>query len=167
MNKAKPEDVNMQPVEFRITRSLAEYAQNLPGHWFKPLLVRGVCHVVPHSGLGTRFREPSCCRNPCCRWLVILRCEFLENLHFTFWLCYTDLTWIFRNKKIYSAHGDIDWSFESADYWLVIDHKLMNASVICLSQHFWLCTHFSWNMEHTISARWLPIPNLWSWPLSL
>ena len=30
---AKPEDVNMQPVEFRITRTLADYAQKLPGHW--------------------------------------------------------------------------------------------------------------------------------------
>ena len=30
MNKAKPEDVNFQPAEFRITVILADYAQNFP-----------------------------------------------------------------------------------------------------------------------------------------
>ena len=33
MNKATPEDVNMQPVGFRIMRILTDYAQKLPGYW--------------------------------------------------------------------------------------------------------------------------------------
>jgi hypothetical protein len=36
MNKAKPEDVNMQPVEFGITRILTDYAHKLPGHCTTP-----------------------------------------------------------------------------------------------------------------------------------
>ena len=31
MNRAKPEDVKIQPVRFRITRILTNYAQKLPG----------------------------------------------------------------------------------------------------------------------------------------
>ena len=34
--KAKPEDVNMQPVGFRIMRILTNYALKHPGHWKDP-----------------------------------------------------------------------------------------------------------------------------------
>ena len=33
-NKVEPEDVNIQPVGFRITRILTDYAQKLPGPWY-------------------------------------------------------------------------------------------------------------------------------------
>ena len=33
MKASKPEDVNMCPVGFRITRILTDYALKLPGHW--------------------------------------------------------------------------------------------------------------------------------------
>jgi len=37
--KAKPEDdVNMEPVGFRITRIMTDYAQKLPGHWLKAVI---------------------------------------------------------------------------------------------------------------------------------
>ena len=32
--KAKPEDVNMEPVGFRISGILTDYAQKLPRQWF-------------------------------------------------------------------------------------------------------------------------------------
>ena len=38
MKAAKPEDVNMEPVGFRITGILTDYVQELPGHcWVHPM----------------------------------------------------------------------------------------------------------------------------------
>jgi hypothetical protein len=50
--KAKPEDVNMYPVGFRITRILTDHAQKLLGHCFKGpsnLQLRGASHYGRRS----------------------------------------------------------------------------------------------------------------------
>ena len=44
MNKeAKPEDVNMEPVGFRITRIFTDYAQKVPKHCAKHLSFANLC----------------------------------------------------------------------------------------------------------------------------
>ena len=47
MNKAKPEDVNMQLIGFKVTRIFTNYAQKLPG----PLLTA----QDPHERTNTSY----------------------------------------------------------------------------------------------------------------
>ena len=62
--KAKPEDVNMEPVGFRITRILTDYAQKLPGH------CSGIKRITTSMDrnvfvLSSQVAGPLCLQVPC------------------------------------------------------------------------------------------------------